>query len=121
MSVASRGCFPVRVEACADRQAVTLHAGVHDLLHPVHRFHHTCDCDGLHHNRADLLPAGCGGPPLVVALLPLRWLHRSGPALQATSWQSRYHFAMPSHADDPRSISVATYVSKSNGQKATTG
>ena len=54
-------------------------AGVHHLQHPVHRVHHPHHRDSLHHHRADLLPAGGGGPPVVVALLHVWRLHRSPP------------------------------------------
>ena len=66
-----------------------LHAGVHDLVNPVHRVHHPHHRDGLHHGGADVLPAGGGGPPLVVALLPVRRRHRSAAAPHVTFGRRR--------------------------------
>lgn len=51
-------------------------AGIHDLQHPLHRVRHPGHRHGVHYGRADLLPAGSRGPPLVVAVLPLRRLNR---------------------------------------------
>ena len=51
-------------------------AGVYDLLHSVHSVPHPADRDSLHHRSADILPAGSGGPQVVVALLHVWRLNR---------------------------------------------
>lgn len=47
-----------------------LGAGVHHLQYPHHRVSHPHRCDSVHHSCADLLPAGCGRPQMVVAVFP---------------------------------------------------
>ena len=79
-----------------------LRAGVHDLQHPVHCLHHPHHRDRLHHGRADLLPAGCGRPPLVVALLLLRRLH--GCVLPDQDALSHLFSLMPASPGSPNAV-----------------